>query len=271
MGKIVHVSDLHLDVNESVLNFKNGELAETFKGWLEKKEVDVLMISGDIYNNMGRSLGFIDDVEKEIGVKVLFVPGNHDLWVGIGRSSEDSLEEYLSHSSNVISEGYELSEGIVIQGALGWYDYSYRLPEVDREFVKYSKRNYWADSKYLRWERDDVSLFEDELEKLERSLEKLRSKEVWVMTHFVPYQEYIVYKDWVWNLCNSFIGSKGVGDLLNKYDNVKKVFFGHTHTIFEDQRIEGKEVVCSPLGYVGEWGSGSFIDQLEKSSVVLYY
>ena len=52
---------------------------------------------------------------------------------------------------------------------------------------------------------------------------------------------------------SSFLGSASFGQLLDQYDNIKQVVFGHTHRRFEDKLIHGTRYSCRPFGYYYEW------------------
>lgn len=72
--KIGIISDIHVDIN---FNFDiRRDLCKVVKS----NGVECLIIAGDISNTYKISLEVIDYIRKNTGVKVYFVPGNHDLW-----------------------------------------------------------------------------------------------------------------------------------------------------------------------------------------------
>ena len=49
------------------------------------------------------------------------------------------------------------------------------------------------------------------------------------------------------------MGSEKLGELLDHYDNLEQVVFGHTHRRFDDKKINGTRYSCRPFGYFFEW------------------
>ena len=78
--KIGTISDLHIDRHTYI----NSE------GYI-KRQLDLLIIAGDISNNYQMTCAFISQVKAQINIPVLFVPGNHDYW-----------SDQLDHSSTDI-------------------------------------------------------------------------------------------------------------------------------------------------------------------------
>ena len=73
------ISDLHIDrYNNSVENIHlyEGALAEEIRN----RQIDMLLIAGDISNSYELTMDFIHTILKERGVIIKFVPSNHVLW-----------------------------------------------------------------------------------------------------------------------------------------------------------------------------------------------
>ena len=93
---------------------------------------------------------------------------------------------------------------------------------------------------------------------LKRLLDELKkeNKEVIIATHFVPKREFVHYHTGEyerWNQINACLGSDAFGDLIDGYDHVKQVVFGHTHRQFPDTLINGTIYTAKPFGYFYEW------------------
>ena len=71
------ISDLHIDRHKS-LKPKDYEY-ELIKA-IQRNQVELLLIAGDISNNYKLTQAFIKSVEAQAQIKVLFIPGNHDFW-----------------------------------------------------------------------------------------------------------------------------------------------------------------------------------------------
>ncbi|QEK12863.1 DNA repair exonuclease [Crassaminicella thermophila] len=90
--KIIHCADLHFDTPFRELSYNEAEnrkedLRETFGKMIElikRENVDILLISGDLFDNASvtkTTLDYIDKKFKEIiDTKVFISPGNHDYY-----------------------------------------------------------------------------------------------------------------------------------------------------------------------------------------------
>lgn len=265
--KVLHLSDLHLDVNEKIL--ERGLLTDLV-GFLNSKDYDLLFISGDIGGSTSFVLWVLDELKLRTGRKVLFVPGNHDVWSSF-EDSFDTLDIYKSHSSNLLGNPYKVGDWAIV-GGFSWYDYSYRPDFVSQDDAKYMKKRLWNDHRYTRFGLSDVEVCDKMLKELSDDLLSVSGKKIWLMNHFVPYQDYVTYKqDWTWNMCSSYLGSSKLGDLIDSTEGIEVVSFGHTHNRFNEVR-NGIEIVCNPLGYCGpvEWKTGDFLNELELISFEYY-
>jgi len=153
MTKIAITADLHYGTH------MGGDELENYVDDLNKKGVDVLIIGGDLASAGADSGDFIEAVSvlSSFGGKVLFVPGNHDLWTKSGNSFEllnrkipAILKKYGIHSL----QGNPFQVGnLGIVGSVGWYDYSFR--KVPENFKKKFEDYYFMFSKdrIVRWEQ----------------------------------------------------------------------------------------------------------------------
>lgn len=257
--RIAHISDVHLDVNSEVVG---SDILEQFIEVLSEESWDVLLISGDISNSIRETLFVLDEIKLHTGKEVLFVPGNHDLCTEWGMT-EEVYADYLSHESVIIGRPKILDGRFAVVGALGWYDYSY-APEQDVDLMARLKQSYWWDGSKIHFEGSDPEVMWKHLHALKADLDRAKDLPVWVMTHFVPYRDFLVYKDPIWNICNGFIGSEEVGRLIDNYENVQYVSFGHTHKRFGVQEKNGKSMIVNPLGYYEEWTGSDFKEEIKK-------
>ena len=105
--KILHTADIHFDTPFSGMTPKEAlkskeELKEVFERIIEmtlEKEIDILLIAGDIFDNLSvnkTTLHFIKNCFEKIGkVNVFISPGNHDPF------NEKSFYSIVEWSSNV--------------------------------------------------------------------------------------------------------------------------------------------------------------------------
>ncbi|MEH6939799.1 metallophosphoesterase [Bacillus sp. JJ664] len=266
--KICICSDLHIDFNEKKLGIAFDEEFITF---VKKKKPDCVLIAGDISNTVQVTLNFIDLVQKATGIPIYFIPGNHDVWAdGVGESTL-AIEELEKHPSCLIHHSIELSNNVVIVGDSGWYDYSFidemKLSEED---IKGFKDTNW-DGRYTYLKTSDKEYLKECLNRIEDKLKQYESKQVILVNHFIPREEFLIWKsDRFWNLCNAYMGSKKIGELIKRYENVSHCIFGHTHKRFGSVKKDNCMYICTPLGYYGI----EFFDQdlqvcLEESCVIL--
>lgn len=139
-------SDFHVDHKENLL-------------WIEQLsrqdfQQDLLLLVGDVANELPL-FTHVMTLLSERFCKVLYVPGNHDLWVKrseIG-SSFDKLDaiKALCRDLNIGMEPY-VRENTMIVPLNGWYDYSFGNPG---QVLK----NAWMDYRRCDWEgHSDVQI-----------------------------------------------------------------------------------------------------------------
>lgn len=169
---------------------------------------------------------------------------------------EQMIEHYPdSHFLNL--RYVPLNQQTVLLGFNGWYDYGFSELR-DPQQIRSIKNIYWFDRIIERFS-DDQTVDKAILSQLHTVLDDLEQKKYQIIlaTHFVPKEEFIVHlngKYQIWNKLNAFLGSQGLGELMDRYSNIQQVVFGHTHRRFADQKIQGTTYSCRPLGYYYEWG-----------------
>jgi Icc-related predicted phosphoesterase len=120
--RIFAISDLHIDYEEN---------RDWISGLSEQEYTDdVLIVAGDICDKNEELIwGFIK-LKKKFS-RVLFVPGNHDLWV-TRKDCDDSIMSYKNITE--IAEDYGIDtkpvtmDSLTIVPLLGWYDYTFGKP-----------------------------------------------------------------------------------------------------------------------------------------------
>lgn len=148
--RIFTVSDLHIDYSENekwFFNLSNIDYQD-----------DVLILAGDISDDNSKLAQCFTQFKKKFRY-VLYVPGNHDLWVH--RSQEhDSIEKFhtvtdIAHDCDIITNPLYLS-GVCIIPLLSWYDFSFGQPNLQLE-------KSWMDFKACawpnNWDMKDVTQF----------------------------------------------------------------------------------------------------------------
>ncbi|MDT2831809.1 metallophosphoesterase [Vagococcus carniphilus] len=246
MGRLGIMSDLHVDIN------KLGQFElELLTDLLHERKITHLHLGGDTANQVAILLDTLSFIESK-GISTTFNFGNHEL-----PSIKETIEMEDYPDSRFLNHSYkELNDQLVLLGVNGWYDYSFAL-EKDYDKIVAAKNLYWYD-RIIERPLNDPDMLVSILKELKYSLDALKNagKQVIVATHFVPKQEFVRYFDGEyerWNQINAFLGAKATGELLETYDNIQQVVFGHTHRRIDNQVINGTSYSARPLGYFYEW------------------
>lgn len=246
MGRLAIISDLHADIN----HLAEAELAILLETLRESK-ITRLHFAGDSANQIQQTLE-INDYFRKHGIETTFNLGNHEMGSIAG---EEMIEHYPdSHFLNL--RYLPLNESTVLLGVNGWYDYQFSDLK-DKEKIISMKKLYWYD-RIIQRSGDDPAVNQRILQQLDRVLKELSEKNYRVIlaTHFVPQGQFIVRLEGryeIWNKLNAFLGAASLGKLLDQYDNISDVVFGHTHRRFGEQQIHQTRYHCRPLGYYYEW------------------
>lgn len=137
--RVFAVSDLHLDYAENLAWLLNLSLSDY--------QHDVLILAGDISDAPDLlEICFVELVRRFH--RVLFVPGNHDLWVQRHQSHLDSLQKFFWLQELARNTGVECGvwreDSLLIVPLLSWYDFSFGQPEPRLLLA-------WADFRACRW------------------------------------------------------------------------------------------------------------------------
>ena len=243
--KIGFLSDLHITHNTSMLEYALHAILEATR----EAEIDKLFIVGDTTNNYETTLHFVDTLRLN-GLETYVIFGNHEYW---SLSYDEALK--LTDPNYISGKVVELDEDNVVVAIDGFFDYSFVLEVDNLENQRLPKDKYALTSmgkKHFDLQRNKIKeyekVFNSMIVRLEEMLKEYQDKNIILITHYVPHQEFVSYTSSdIWNSNNSFMGSIRFSELAEKYD-VDKVIFGHTHTSFNDT-INGVEYICNAVGY----------------------
>ena len=247
MGKLAVITDLHADIN----HLGESELTKLFE-LLQEYGATRLHFAGDTANKIDQTLA-INHFFRSRGLPTTFNLGNHEM----GNVKGEQMIEHYPDSHFLNLRYVPLNQQTVLLGFNGWYDYGFSELS-DPQQIRSIKNIYWFDRIIERFS-DDQTVDKAILSQLHTVLDDLEQKKYQIIlaTHFVPKEEFIVHlngKYQIWNKLNAFLGSQGLGELLDQYSNIQQVVFGHTHRRFTDQKIQVTTYSCRPLGYYYEWG-----------------
>lgn len=238
--RVFALSDLHADYPENL-------------AWLQSLSGvdyrdDLLVLAGDISDDLSVLEHVLSKLVGSFG-QVLFVPGNHELWVRVGEH-DCSLEKYrhinkLCHQLGVITDVYS-SAGLSLVPLLGWYDFTFGEPD------KYLRRA-WRDFRACRWPEhlDSMAAVTDYFLDLNRSRLAERNDTVISFSHFlpslavmperIPVQRRRVYP---------VLGSDRLGDQVRALGPDLHIY-GHSH-VNQLVRLEGTTYVNNAFAYPDE-------------------
>lgn len=137
--RVFAISDLHVDFEDNTKWIAELSTADFTD--------DVLILAGDVADTLPaleRTLALLAQRFRH----VLFVPGNHELWVIRDRPQTSSLEKFAAVARAVTASGASMQvlrvEDLAIVPMLGWYDYSFGEPG---DYLKAM----WMDFRACRW------------------------------------------------------------------------------------------------------------------------
>lgn len=264
--RIAVLSDIHEGLNRKKTK---TDIVASLKKWIAVHSPDVFIISGDMTAGPEKCLVLLNQLQGEFPqTRLLFVHGNHDIY---HKDSEVAYQRLLEFQGNLGNGPVELDGNWVIIGDGGWYDYSFGIKGYTKEQFQTGTFNdfTWPDQTYAHWAEKDVDVTERYLTKLENWLSQYSGRNVIMVTHFVPFSQFVLCKnDPSWDFFNAMMGSSRFGELAVKY-GVKKYIFGHIHTGYHEV-YNGIEIICNPLGYFPhEWNFESVEEELNSTIKVI--
>jgi predicted phosphodiesterase len=237
--RVFALSDIHVDFEENAV-WVAGISKSDYRS-------DVLILAGDISHSLSQ-LGWCLGELGERFKKVVFVPGNHDLWVR-DSSANDSFEKFAQVSE--VATGCGVSMDPYLEGALtivpllGWYDYSFGRPDA-------KLRSIWIDYEACRWPSDcdvrDVSAYFSARNELNLTLRSARMitfshllPRIDLMPRFIPFAKRLIYP---------VLGTIDLERQLRRLRSMIHVY-GHSHV---NRRVEinGVCYINNAFGYPSE-------------------
>ncbi len=264
--KTAVISDIHIDINKEydVL----GGIAE----YVRRHAVELLLIAGDITSTPAQTIEAVQSLEELSGAKVLYVPGNHDMWNkdSAYESNDKIYEMYLADGHCLSGKTFETDKHVII-GDVAWYDYSFgnheKFTHEAFEQMTYEGRT-WQDSLFNTWSAKNKERCQWFLERFTRLIDesKGKGKEIVLMTHMISHEAFAVPESMnhIWSYFNAFLGSRELTRLCAE-KQVKYSICGHVHyrnTFTEN----GVTWMCRCLNYHTEWlGEKDVQSQIEEA------
>jgi Icc-related predicted phosphoesterase len=136
--RVFATSDLHVDYDANAKWIDSLSAADY--------QEDVLILAGDVTHARRLLEWCLTTLAKRFR-KLLFVPGNHDLWVTreVGENSLQKFQRVCGMATDCgASMGVFQERGLSIVPLLSWYDYSFGEPSEEL-------RSIWMDYRACRW------------------------------------------------------------------------------------------------------------------------
>ena len=233
------LSDLHLEYADNRL-WLSSLSADDYQD-------DVLILAGDLAaSERWLSVGFAALTTRFR--HVLYVPGNHELWIEPHQRGITSFERFESVRIQAREHGIATStmdfDGLTIVPLFGWYDYSFGMPSDELQ-------SRWADYRECYWPSDITS---SEITGRFTSLNEVdirRDGVVITFSHFLPridlmpatMPEHMRY-------LYPVLGTTALDAQLRQAGSSIHVY-GHSH-LNRDIALEGTRYVNNAFGYPRE-------------------
>lgn len=237
--RVFALSDIHIDYDANA-------------AWVAKLSTadyrdDVLILAGDVTDTL-RKLDWCLKTLVQRFRKVLFVPGNHDLWVIRDHPQKTSLQKFDEVAAVVQWSGASMEtfrdRDLAIVPILTWYDYSFGEPSEELRAI-------WMDYRACRWpsgfkETDVAAHFAALNENAAPPDHK-----VITYSHFVPRLDLMSpYAPCAARQLYPILGSTALDRQLRALNSSIHVY-GHSH-VNRHMTIDGVTYINNAFGYPNE-------------------
>ena len=238
--RIFALSDIHIDYDVNTKWIADLSIAEY--------QEDVLILAGDVTHTLRLLEWCLGTLAKRFK-KVLFVPGNHDLWVIPEDREKNSLQKFDDVCEVVESSGASMQafreRGVSIIPLLAWYDYSFGEPSEEL-------RSLWMDYRACRWPNgfieNDVAAFFAALNDKQMSVP---GDTVITYSHFLPRIDLMPpFIPCAGRLLYPILGCTQLDRQLRRL-NADIHVYGHSH-VNRHVKIDGVRYINNAFGYPSE-------------------
>lgn len=240
--RLFAISDIHIDYPDNA-------------HWVEQVSDadyrdDLLILAGDLTEDR-RLLAWCLGRFAAKFRQVLFVPGNHDLWVRQEPADMCSLRKFdqvveIAADAGVSMDPYRYDNTVVVP-LLGWYDYSFGEPDDDLHKL-------WMDFRACRWPHGygPKQVTEHFLRKNPEALPYTDPAErIVTFSHFLPRIDLIpFFVPRAMRNLDPILGSTGIERQLRTLGSHLHVY-GHSH-INRRVMLDGVTYINNAFGYPQE-------------------
>lgn len=245
--RVFAVSDLHVDYAPNRQWVNDLSRADYQR--------DLLLVAGDLSHKPERLLDTMAALRARFA-RVVFVPGNHDLWVG-SDGAESSLERHADLNSALsaldITLGPVVHEGVRIVPLLSWYDFSFGTPgpRLQKAWVDFARCR-WPDG----WDSPAVNAHFDALNPAPAGADH-SARPLVTVSHFVPRPDLlpmpaIMAFGWILPVLGSWALERQIRRWHEACAGGEHVHvYGHSH-VNVDRSMSGIRYLNNARGYPNE-------------------
>lgn len=239
--RIFALSDIHADYDANARWLANLSSADYRN--------DVLILAGDVTDNASLLEWCLTTLAKCFQ-QVLFVPGNHELWVTRDRRPMTSLQKFDEVVAIAARSGVSMrpfrARGIAIVPLLAWYDYSFGQPTEELKSI-------WMDFRTCRWPPGfDEPMISAHFAALNEDwCAAGANEEVITFSHFLPRIDLmprLIPREY--RALYPILGTSKLERQLRRLNSTTHIF-GHSH-INRQVQIDGVSYVNNAFGYPHE-------------------
>lgn len=238
--RIFALSDIHVDYAPN-LEWVKGLSRFDFTN-------DLLILAGDVSHKRALLDQTLSAMTRRFKT-VLFVPGNHDLWVQGEDPEVDSFSKFAIVSKTAADCGATMKTVALgpwlIVPLLGWYDYSFGEPKDELGKA-------WVDYRACRWPRGfDVSEITEHFTRMNTAPADDDTRKRITVSHFLPRIDLVPsFVPQRHRMLDPVLGTARLEDQLRKIRPDIHVY-GHSH-INRSVSLDGIRYVNNAFGYPQE-------------------
>jgi predicted phosphodiesterase len=238
--RVFATSDLHVDYEANSRWVENLSACEYID--------DILIVAGDISHKVDRVRACLHSLVRKFK-RVMFVPGNHDLWIIRDPPRDDSLSKFhrLCHIAREsgASVDRETFRDVTIVPLFSWYDYSFGIPSA--ELLRK-----WVDYHACKWPADmSMKAVSDHFLSMNCGLPMSPENTVISFSHFLPRIDLMPsYIPHAHRFLYPVLGAEGLDHQVRTLRSKIHVY-GHSH-VNRRVELEGLTYVNCALAYPHE-------------------
>lgn len=237
--RVFGVSDVHVDYQANM-----AWVAELSR---QNYQQDAVLVAGDLSHDLALTQRCLALFQERFA-DVLFVCGNHDLWVK-SKDPEDSIDKFHRLQTALRKQGVEQQAlyrpSVSLVPLQSWYDYSFGEPES-------KLRSLWMDFRRCRWPNQwEPAQVAEHFTSMNPEPNIRPNIPCITFSHFMPRIDLlppIAVKHFGFLL--PILGSAGIDVALRKHEPQIHLY-GHSH-VNVDKTLDGVRYINNARGYPKE-------------------